>query len=474
VLEGCRKRLARIRLRSLVRLILVIAICVVASAAHASFEATRIPTQHLPEGTPGLGGGMRLPRDVYVGQEGDPDLVPLYLYDGKWLYSNGTAAGLHFYDNDRFFFNLGVRYRFNKLDPDDYEEIPNGIANRRQTVEGGFATGIRGRAGILKAEWGYDLLGRHDGHQLDLTYRYPFKWGNFQLSPFVTFSWLDDNLANYYYGVSMEESQATGIDAYDVGGTENFSIGFNSLWQITDHIFVFGNVGFDTLNTDIQNSPLVEKGVEATAYVGAGYFFGPVKNSKYVDPENVGEWSLRLNYGYTGEHNITPEPMQGTFIGSKDIDTNIFGITVGKLLQNGKRVSIYGKFALFRHLEEPYQDDFWNYTAYVIAIGKGYFPWSDKVAFRWGFGMGASYAQSVPMIEQIKQANRDRNTSKFLNYLEWMVDFPIDAVIPSKIVRNCFAGVTVVHRSGIFSTSDILGDVAGGADWYTVHIECLR
>ncbi len=55
-----------------------------------------------------------------------------------------------------------------------------------------------------------------------------------------------------------------------------------------------------------------------------------------------------------------------------------------------------------------------------------------------------------------------------------MVDFPIDGIIKSKLVRNCFVGVTVVHRSGIFSTSDILGQVAGGADWYTAHIECLR
>jgi hypothetical protein len=39
-------------------------------------------------------------------------------------------------------------------------------------------------------------------------------------------------------------------------------------------------------------------------------------------------------------------------------------------------------------------------------------------------------------------------------------------------MQNCYAGVTVVHRSGIFGTSDLLGDVAGGADWITAHLEC--
>ena len=290
----------------------------------------------------------------------------------------------------------------------------------------------------------------------------------------MTYSFLDSDLANYYWGVSDQESQATGIPAYEVGSTENFAFGVNTYWQLTDHIFMFANLGFETLNTEIQNSPLVEQAIDSTAYVGAGYFFGAVQDSKYVDPERAGEWSWRVNYGYTGEHNIVPEPMQGNFESSSKVNTEILGFTAGKLLQAGRRVDIYGKLALFRHLEEPYQDNFWNYTAYVIAIGKGYFPWSDKVGFRWGFGMGASYAEQVPTIEVIKQTERDRNTSKFLNYLEWMVDFPIDGLIPSKLVRNCFVGVTVVHRSGIFSTSDILGEVAGGSDWYTAHIECLR
>ena len=444
--------------------------------AEAAFETVRIPTTQLPAGTPGLGGALRLPRDAYLGQDGDPDLVPLYLYQGRWLYANGTAAGVHLLPTrDRgWFLDLGVRYRFNRLDPDEYDAIPAGIETRRQTLEGGMAVGLRTRAGIFKAEWAHDLQNNHDGHQFDLTYRYPFRWGNLLVSPFVTYSWLDDDLADYYWGVSEQESQASGLAAYRVGSTANVSVGVNTFWQLTDHIFMFGNLGFETLNTDIQNSPLVEQGIDSTAYFGAGYFFGAVKQSKFVDSERAGEWSWRVNYGYTGKHNIVPEPMQGNLSKSDKVSTEILGVTVGKLLQSGKRIDIYGKFALFRHFEEPYQDDFWNYTAYVIAIGKGYFPWSDKVAFRWGFGLGASYAQSVPVIEQIKQAERGRNTNKFLNYLEWTVDFPIDNLIPSKLVRNCFVGVTVVHRSGIFSTSDVLGEVFGGSDWYTGHIECLR
>ena len=44
----------------------------------------------------------------------------------------------------------------------------------------------------------------------------------------------------------------------------------------------------------------------------------------------------------------------------------------------------------------------------------------------------------------------------------------------SEAVRNCYTGLSIVHRSGIFGTSDILGDVAGGSDWITAHLECKR
>jgi hypothetical protein len=109
-----------------------------------------------------------------------------------------------------------------------------------------------------------------------------------------------------------------------------------------------------------------------------------------------------------------------------------------------------------------------------MAMGKGYLPWSDELAFRYGFGFGVSYAERVPTVEVIKQSSRDENYARFLNYLEFQADVPIDQFIPWKPLRNCFAGVTMVHRSGIFGTSDILGNVSGGSDWVTLHLECMR
>ena len=77
-------------------------------------------------------------------------------------------------------------------------------------------------------------------------------------------------------------------------------------------------------------------------------------------------------------------------------------------------------------------------------------------------------------IEQVKQAKKDATSSHLLNYLEWTLDFPVNQIFDSKAFRNCFIGITDVHRSGIFASADILNNVDGGADWLTLHLECLR
>jgi outer membrane scaffolding protein for murein synthesis (MipA/OmpV family) len=452
---------------------LVAALWLTATSAYAGQELARIPIDTAPPGTPAIGGGIRSGADIYIGSDRDPDLVPLYLYEGKWLFAHGTSGGLHAFKNANFSFDLILRYRFDKLDP-NANELLAGLNERHQTLEGGVSGSWFGRFGALKAEYVWDAQNNHNGNQFDLAYRYPFQWGNFSFSPFAALLWQDADLVDYYYGVSAEESAATGIPTYQAGAATNFAYGINSSYHLTDHIFLFANLGFQAFDTAIRNSPITEDEFAAGLFVGGGYLFGDMDGQRKGSVAQETTWSWRVNYGYTGKHNIVPDPMQGKLAQHEEVHTDIGGLTVGRLVQSGERVDIYAKLALYRHFEKGLQDDFWNYTAYIMAIGKGYLPWSDRLAFRWGFGFGFSAAEKVPYIEQVKQGNRDRNTSHFLNYLEWTVDFPLEGLIKSKLTRNCFAGVTVVHRSGIFETSDILGEVAGGADWYTIHLECLR
>ncbi len=444
--------------------------------ANAQYEVAEIPFFYTPKGTTALGGGLRLGSDLYRGDDTGEfrqfDLVPLYLYNGKYAFFRGTSGGIHLVGTETVEVNLLGRYRFNQLDP-DRNVYYEGLQKRRQTLDGGIEARLRGRWGILNANYLVDTLGRHDGQSAEISYRYRFDLGRFSLSPFVSWAWNDADLTNYYFGVSDAEARPD-RPAYEPGESDWVSFGMNTTWWVSDQVQFFANVGFGGVDSVVANSPLAENDNTSAFFAGGTYVFGNVREpERFIGSDRAREWSWRVNYGYQADGNIVGEIDHGDFSKSSLAETNIAGITVGKLLSDGPRVDFTGKFAVFRHMEDDEDNgSFWSYTLYVMATGTGYSPWSNQELFRYGFGFGMSYAEEVPIAEQRKQAIRESNTSRFLNYLELQLDFPLRRLFKARSMQNCYAGLTVVHRSGIFGTSDLLGDVAGGSDWITAHLEC--
>jgi len=433
-------------------------------------EVAEIPFFHAAPGTAALGGGIRGGQSPYFATDNEDqrllDLVPLYLYEGKWLFARGTAGGVHLVNNDTFQFNLYTRYRFQKLDPDSHV-FYEGLEERKQSLDAGIEAGLTRKWGELKLNWVTDTLDRHNGQEVRASYRYRFDAGAWSFSPYASWTWQDEKLTDYYFGVSEAEARPD-RPAYSAGESQWFGFGVNTAWQLSDRIVLFGNVGFAGTETEVINSPLVEEAAASQVFVGGTYVFGNVLKPEYIIDEER---------GYQADGNIVSEIDQGDFSKSSVADTNIAGITLSKLLTDGPRVDFLGRVAAYRHLEEDEGNGkFWSYAAYVMAMGKGYSPWSKQEVFRWGFGFGMSYAETIPIAEQRKQTGEGAsgNTSHFINYLEMTVDFPLRRISKAKWLQRCYAGLTAVHRSGIFGTSDILGDVSGGADWITAHLECTQ
>lgn len=456
---------------------LVVSAVLIAGMASAQ-EVAEIPFFHTPDGTAALGGGIRLGQSPYLASDNEDqriaDLIPLYLFNGKHFFARGVSGGLHLLRNDVFQVNALVRYRFQKLDPDSHE-FYSGLTERKQSLDAGIELGVTQPWGELKIDWVTDTLDRHNGQEARFSYRYRFENGPWSFSPYISWTWQDDNLTNYYFGVSEEEATPE-RPAYQPGASQWVGFGLNSAWHVSDRIVLFGNVGFSGADTEVLDSPLVAEDGFSSVFVGGTYQFGNARKPEYImDEDRIGEWSWRVNYGYQADGNIVSEIDQGDFSKSSVADTNIGGLTFSKLLSDGERIDFLGRVAWFRHFEEDEGNGkFSSYAAYIMAMGTGYGPWSKEEIFRWGFGFGMSYADTVPIAEQRKQAAKNDNTSHFLNYLEMTLDFPLRRMSKARWLQSCYAGVTVVHRSGIFGTSDLLGDVSGGSDWITAHLECKR
>ncbi|MCI0505701.1 MAG: MipA/OmpV family protein [Gammaproteobacteria bacterium] len=447
--------------------------------ALADSEVSRIPILDAPPGTVGLGVGVRLETTPYkedesssgIGDDINQDWVPMYLYEGKYLFAHGTSVGVHMYRNDFFSADALARYRFDQLDPQT-SDFYEGMEKREQTVDAGFSFSFKGAFGSVKFEWVTDTLNKHNGEEVDVTYRYRLDEGRWIYSPFFSVIYQDGQLSNYYFGVSEAEARP-GRPAYEPGSGAFARIGLNTSYQLTRRWLLYANIAFEGMDTGQRESPLVEEDYLAAVFMGASYLFGDIYVADVADLKRKKEWSWRINYGYNAKE-IFNHTIRGDLRPDNEIDTEVLGFTFGKLVTGGPRIDVYGRLALFRRLEEPFQDDFWDYVAYVMVMGKGYKPWSDQLAFRWGVGYGVSYAEEAPAAEKIEQAEKGRDTSRFLNYLEMQVDFPVDNLVKTKSLRNCFVGMTVAHRSGLFGSSDLFNNVSGGSNAITGHLECLR
>ncbi|MDJ0927295.1 MAG: MipA/OmpV family protein [Gammaproteobacteria bacterium] len=425
--------------------------------------------------TPGLGAGARGGTNIYRGENPYGDIFPLYMLDSRWLFAEGNVGGLHLVRNARWQFDVIARYRFDQFKPDINRPGDENLQTRKQTTDAGLAAEYRANWGELRAVWVTDAQSRHRGQEFELTYRRGFDRGDWFFAPYLTLSWQDEDLTGYYFGVSPEEA-APGTPVYRPDDAFNAAVGLNTRWMLTDRIFLQGNVAFKVYASSISDSPIVDDSVDANAFIGAGYLFdGPYDRNKR-DKLGAGQglWTYRVNYGYAAEENIFPLLMAGVWEESTEGRTDLVGLTIGRLLRPGKRADVYARLATIRHFEKGLQDDTWSFAGSLMIIGRGYLPWSDKPAFRWGFGWGASYSVDLLAIERIKQANRGDKNNQFLGYMEWQVDVPIDLLFKSKLTRNCFVGASVMHRSGMWGFATFFGDVSGGSDFVGFHVECVR
>ena len=137
---------------------------------------------------------------------------------------------------------------------------------------------------------------------------------------------------------------------------------------------------------------------------------------------------------------------------------------------NGWPLDFVGYVGVLRHDEHGLQPDSWQVDAYIKAFFYG-FPWSGTCDTRLGFGVGLSYAQRVPFVEERDQARRGRGTSKLLNYLDPTIDVSLGDLLAQPRLKETYFGFGASHRSGIFGDSQLLGNVNGGSNYLYTYLE---
>ncbi len=418
-------------------------------------------------GSAGLGLVTRFENSMYRDGGTRNDFVPLYLYEGKYLYLHAYRLGLKFSEEKRRF-DVFLSHRFEGF---PYDRIPtslSGMTAREPGLDLGVSYRIGGDWGAVYAEALHDVLGGSNGKELRVGYDYEWRSGRLSLRPQLSASLRDANLNDYYYGVRPGEATALRA-AYQPGAGVNGQLALYGAYRLSARWRLLGGVSVTRWADGVRNSPIVQNRSQYAGMLGVAYDFTPEQEHW---PEGR-PLIVKVMHGKATDCNLVAIMRLGCTSTDTVDGTRINALELGRPFiekLNGWPLDFVGYVGVLRHDERGFQPDSWQFNAQV----KGYYyglPWSHKVRTRIGMGIGISYAQRVPFVEQRDQIRRGRSSSRLLNYLDPSIDFSVGDLIGVRALRETYLGVGASHRSGIFGNSQLLGNVNGGSNYIYTYVE---
>lgn len=411
---------------------------------------------------------MRFENSPYRGGGTRNDLVPIYMYEGKRAYLEAYRAGLKLDETPDSRFDVFIGYRFEGF---PYDRIPAslaGMANRGSGADLGLGYQHRKPWGTLFGEVLHDIAGGSNGSEVRAGYRYDWVVGKLQLQPQITLAARDANLNNYYYGVRPSEATAT-RPAYEPGSGVNTELGLSAVYRLSTRWRMIGNISGKHWSSGVRASPIVEDRKQLAGQLGLAYDFSPDHDAW---PEGR-PLIVKVLYGKSTDCDMAKVMLLKCFSTGTVDQTRVTSIELGRPFieqLNGWPLDFVGYAGILHHNERGLQEDSWQINAYMKAYFYG-FPWSEHLRTRLGFGAGISYAERVPYVEMRDQLARGRSSSRLLNYLDPTVDISLGDLIGVKSMRDTYFGLGVSHRSGIFGTSRLFGNVNGGSNYIYSYLE---
>ena len=451
------------------RAIIAAAACLWLASGGAAASSDPLVGLLASDGGAAVGVALGVTRSTYLDGGVRNDLVPLYLYENEHFYLHAYRIGFKFDRSRGDGFDLFLTHRFEGYPSDRIPSSLAGMAPRGPGLDAGVGYERRFRWGTVFGEALRDVSHTSGGNEVRLGYNYDWQRARLRLRPYVMVSLRSARLNNYYYGVRPDEATPT-RPAYEAGAGFNNEAGLYGSYRLTERWRLLAGVSATRWSGEVRDSPIVRDRMEIRAMAGAVYDFSP----QHEAPATGGKpLIVKLLVGKSTDCNLMP--IMGLSCTSTDTvdQTRVAGIEIGRpFVQrlNGWPLDFVGYLGLLRHDERGLQPDSWQFNAYVKAYWYG-FPWSDRVRTRVGFGTGLSYAQRIPYVEARDQARRSRTTSRLLNYLDPSIDVSIGDLLGRRSLRETYFGFGVTHRSGIFGSSQLFGNVDGGSNYIYTYLE---
>jgi outer membrane protein len=218
-----------------------------------------------------------VPSSPYLGTDTEIRVLPILTYEGERLSWRGPSLAYKLSGLKRgepsFSLNLGLAP--NKLDTDDSDSL-EGINNRDFSfMLGGTYTHPFDFA-TLTLSIETDISNKHQGQraviagQKTLLTHKQRKWA---VNLGIQLEYLSADYANYYFGVDADEQANSAFSQYNVDSVVQPGVTLGGYYLINQQWNLVANLRWQTLPSDIKNSPIVDGSSAVNGFFGLLYSF---------------------------------------------------------------------------------------------------------------------------------------------------------------------------------------------------------
>lgn len=223
----------------------------------------------------GIGLSGTWEQSPYVGESTLFSLLPLVDYDSQYLFMSGTSGGIHLWQNGNQQLNFALEYQSFELKPSDNDNRQVKKLDRRRTnLAAGLSYSLVTPYGQLSAEALMETLHNSKGMSVDFEYA-----GYLQLNerlaliPQIGVTWFSHNHNNYYYGISQQESERSGLSNYRASSGFNPYLTLTSSYIITPNWTAVFEYDYSLLSHEVKSSPIVNRSSINSFSAGVLYYF---------------------------------------------------------------------------------------------------------------------------------------------------------------------------------------------------------
>ena len=145
-----------------------------------------------------------------------------------------------------------------------------GLDDRKWGLELAPIVGYRGWPIHINFKTYTEIFDHHSGWISQLAFSLPHERERGYLVPSVEFIHQNQDYANYYYGVSLSESNPL-RPAYQADSALNTALKIRWGYAVTDKWLLYGSVGLEFLDSVITNSPIVGRDELFSASIAVAY-----------------------------------------------------------------------------------------------------------------------------------------------------------------------------------------------------------